>query len=523
MPDCFIEDGLYQIHERERKDREYWEKREANPEGTPVEESTEGLGDFFKKTFGGGKSYKGLFNLSRMQQESQVYTKAFLPNVYFLDRNSAVYIYKKLREEVTDYWDEITDAAIKSAAESLYHKELTTEIPNYKFNAPNPGRSNTSLSDKEWKFRVVLIRKRFEAISAYRKSVQQTISQKTKSHAAVMEGLKKIQDQRFVPYVKRILEYWLTTESRELKYHSDGVEFFYKEYETELKNLDATKESAEALHNEGLDEISPKGRTGNCLYTYVPKENTVETDGVYGPYRDTEANLVSRYGQRANATTKEGVLAWLEKSFPGRSKCISVLTEPIPDSAAPEVRKFRDESMLVVLPSYEELKRLGIAVAVYQPHLHSQGVDKVQVVDYSPVQWPKQDGYFTFSGIRYYFVVTKDGYVPPQYCKRIDFPSLEAFGMDIIVHETEAKVKASQEWSLFGPDVTDPDPLRSTTRSPVSRQTPSRSVSSRCIGPTISRSSSRPSACVSLTMVPSWSTSSSSQNFSSSWRRWTTP
>ncbi|MBQ9270782.1 MAG: hypothetical protein IJ218_00755 [Alphaproteobacteria bacterium] len=63
------------------------------------------------------------------------------------------------------------------------------------------------------------------------------------------------------------------------------------------------------------------------LYHYAPKENTVMECGLLsiskGP-RDLCA-----YAHRAGLENKDEIMAWLDKTFSGRSRAISCLTEPI--------------------------------------------------------------------------------------------------------------------------------------------------------------------------------------------------
>ena len=63
------------------------------------------------------------------------------------------------------------------------------------------------------------------------------------------------------------------------------------------------------------------------LYHYAPKENTVKEKGLLsiskGP-RDLRA-----YAHRAGSENSGDIMAWLDKTFAGRSHAISCLTEPI--------------------------------------------------------------------------------------------------------------------------------------------------------------------------------------------------
>lgn len=113
------------------------------------------------------------------------------------------------------------------------------------------------------------------------------------------------------------------------------------------------------------------------LYTYVPKKNTLKTDGLYGPSGDSEENLARRYGVRAGSTDKMDILNWLESTAPGRSHAVSVLTEPIPDETSDNIRAFRDASVQVTLPpySYKNHNKRQFANRAGEPVLHFKYVD----------------------------------------------------------------------------------------------------------------------------------------------------
>ena len=81
------------------------------------------------------------------------------------------------------------------------------------------------------------------------------------------------------------------------------------------------------------------------LYHYAPKENSIMEKGLLfiskGP-RDLKA-----YAHRAGSDKKEDILAWLDKTFEGRSRAISCLTEPIKRQGNDEVlKKIVDGSQL---------------------------------------------------------------------------------------------------------------------------------------------------------------------------------
>ena len=151
------------------------------------------------------------------------------------------------------------------------------------------------------------------------------------------------------------------------------------------------------------------------LYTYVPKKNTLETEGLYGPSGDSEENLARRYGVRAGSTDKMDILNWLESTAPGRSHAISVLTEPIPDDTSDNIRAFRDSSVQVTLPPYRELLAAGvIEPPLYRSNTDGPGLQVRQRMSYKPIKWNVKNHRLAFKGIPHYFLVTKDGRIPPH-------------------------------------------------------------------------------------------------------------
>ena len=57
------------------------------------------------------------------------------------------------------------------------------------------------------------------------------------------EGVDQIPDKRYVPYIKRVLERWLLEARARAKGMTDKVDFYHKEYKTELSNLSGTPSS----------------------------------------------------------------------------------------------------------------------------------------------------------------------------------------------------------------------------------------------------------------------------------------
>lgn len=153
------------------------------------------------------------------------------------------------------------------------------------------------------------------------------------------------------------------------------------------------------------------------LYTYVPKKNTLRTDGLYGPIGDTEENLARRYGYRAGSKDKLDILNWLESTAPGRSRAISVLTEPIPADVSENMRAFRNSSVQVTLPPYTELLDAGVIERpIYRSNINGPGLVPAKRISYRKLQWKRPNNTpLVFKGIRHYMLPTVDGHIPPAY------------------------------------------------------------------------------------------------------------
>jgi len=248
IPDCFIEEGLTQMHEREKLDEEYWKQHaaEAEADGEPIpESSTEGLIDTIKKTFKGMHIYKNLFDFMDMQAQTHSYSNNPASWTYWKTRVSAKYIYERIRMDVLNYWDKETDHAIKFAAENRYPQELTEKPEDYSFHPPVVKRSNIALSEFAYKSRCRYVRKRLDEITEWKTYCHRQIDSKSvgSEYEQELKKLDQIPDKRYVPYIKRVLERWLLEARARAKGMTDKVDFYYKEYKTELSNLSGTPSS----------------------------------------------------------------------------------------------------------------------------------------------------------------------------------------------------------------------------------------------------------------------------------------
>lgn len=155
----------------------------------------------------------------------------------------------------------------------------------------------------------------------------------------------------------------------------------------------------------------------DALYTYVPKTNTLDTDGLYGPWGDSEENLVKRYGRRAQLDTKQGVLDWLESIDPGRSHSLSVLTEPIPSTADQRFLDFANKNQLVKLPSVKVLLAAGLIHPEFYKSNGGKKLYKRKRVSYKPINWNQNEAGLLFKHIPHYMLIA-DNPIPPEYLEK---------------------------------------------------------------------------------------------------------
>lgn len=158
------------------------------------------------------------------------------------------------------------------------------------------------------------------------------------------------------------------------------------------------------------------------LYHYAPKENTVKANGLLsiskGP-RDLRA-----YAHRAGSENRDEIMAWLDKTFAGRSRAISCLTEPIKWQGNDAVLKAIVDRSALFSFELDDLIKAGLVEAIWCKNGSDAGgynekffEVKPEEIDLSPLTWEKVDAAkdLLYAVVRHYLIVLKDGYIPPQY------------------------------------------------------------------------------------------------------------
>jgi hypothetical protein len=162
------------------------------------------------------------------------------------------------------------------------------------------------------------------------------------------------------------------------------------------------------------------------LYHYVPKDSDFVNEGILSVSQIPEETL--KYSKRVGSDDPKVILDWLEKTFPGRIRSISVLTEPVCwQGNDPMLRKWVDQKRLIEIDFDELLKEGGVESVWLKNGSEANGKDEKIIriqydqIDFSPLPWhacSKEEGLF-FGVIRHYFLVMKDGMIPPKYIKEI--------------------------------------------------------------------------------------------------------
>ncbi len=160
------------------------------------------------------------------------------------------------------------------------------------------------------------------------------------------------------------------------------------------------------------------------LYHYAPKENTVLEEGIKSISK-IDRNLHS-YVKRVGSDKKEDIINWLEKTFAGRSRTISCLTEPISWQGNDKVLKALVDKSILYSFELEDLINAGLVESIWcKDGSEASGTNEqfYQVskdeIDMSPLPWHKCDSSkgLIFSVIKHYMLVLKDGIIPAEFIK----------------------------------------------------------------------------------------------------------
>jgi len=161
------------------------------------------------------------------------------------------------------------------------------------------------------------------------------------------------------------------------------------------------------------------------LYHYIPKGNEALTKGIYSVSQLPEELL--KYGKRLGTDDPKKILSWMEGTFAGRSRAISVLTEPVHwQGNDPMLKEWVDKMDLMEI-DFDALAKDGKIESIWckdgsAPEGTNENIRKINAneIDCSSLPWhlcSKEKGLF-FGIIRHYFLVMKDGVIPAKYINK---------------------------------------------------------------------------------------------------------
>ena len=99
------------------------------------------------------------------------------------------------------------------------------------------------------------------------------------------------------------------------------------------------------------------------LYHYAPTRNTVSTDGIKS-FAKYPKNLRA-YSRRAGSEKTTDIIKWLDGTFSGRSRAISVLTEPIKPGCTDRTLKYMQKNSVLFSIELDDLIRDNLVESIW--------------------------------------------------------------------------------------------------------------------------------------------------------------
>ena len=153
------------------------------------------------------------------------------------------------------------------------------------------------------------------------------------------------------------------------------------------------------------------------LYHYAPLQNNIPQQGI-NTFKNGYGD-VKPYTERAGSENRQKIISWMEGCFPGRSRAISVVTEPIKWEGNDLMLKEFIEIHRIFSFELNDLIQNEIIESIW-----CQEGDKIysvqpEEIDFSPLLWEKcnQEKGIFFGVIRHYFIVLKEGVLSPKYIR----------------------------------------------------------------------------------------------------------
>lgn len=180
----------------------------------------------------------------------------------------------------------------------------------------------------------------------------------------------------------------------------------------------------------------------NNFYLYINKPNNVMSEGIITPSLVPEeyylhnpmCKMLLETG-KIKKIAKDAYLKMISNHFgEERLHSILVITEPI-SKYCPKITKgnlgnFFESRELFQLPSYEELKNLGLVSTIIEMCGKNLTSSIVDYPDYTPINWLAIDPEIRgFGGIRHYQITLVNDKIPVKYVKKCNFLYKEDLGL----------------------------------------------------------------------------------------------
>ena len=148
------------------------------------------------------------------------------------------------------------------------------------------------------------------------------------------------------------------------------------------------------------------------LYTYLPKDNTVDIDGLLSTALSKDG--WKKYRGRTRRKTREAVLRALDAMEPDwrRSMSVSALAEPIPDDAAEDLKEFARSNRLYSF-DVDDLVKAKILKHLRETN-RGKGTHEAKSVSRGSPDWKRKPGKLLFRGIPHYMVEIEGGRIPSK-------------------------------------------------------------------------------------------------------------
>lgn len=176
------------------------------------------------------------------------------------------------------------------------------------------------------------------------------------------------------------------------------------------------------------------------FYHYITKGSNVFKTGLFSFSKSPNVDL-NYYIKRSGYSTQQDIAKWMDKFFKGYSRGIRCFSEPIKWYPHSQRLKEMVDSCDLLLIDADKLQEDGLLEKIYiNPALsmddtirkeqcatieknHNDGFYPIEMKDISkaPVDWTVCDDVTgrRFAFVPFYFLILKDGVIPPQYLKKV--------------------------------------------------------------------------------------------------------